>query len=133
MIQEKEKNLQHKSKHVRIPSSDSEPEKESKQEQLVWAIKDLNGKVEWDVEVGAETIPFTRSLESIPREEGIKHFNFDSFDGLGDPEEHLNYLEQIFNIYYYNDLTNCRFFCFDPERRFPKMVRKNTILEHRLV
>lgn len=40
----------------------------------------------------------------------LKHFNFDSFSGLGDPEEHLNYFVQNSNIYYYNDLTRCCFF-----------------------
>lgn len=59
------------------------------------------------MKVGAAATPFVRSLESIPRAEGLKHFNFDSFDGLGDPEEHLNYFEKISNIYYYNDRTKC--------------------------
>ncbi|XP_074328432.1 uncharacterized protein LOC141666341 [Apium graveolens] len=73
-------------------------------------LRDLKRKVEGDVEVGAATTPFTRKLESTPRESTLKHFNFDSFDGLADPEEHLNYFEQISNIYDYNDLTKCRFF-----------------------
>ncbi|XP_074346487.1 uncharacterized protein LOC141685271 [Apium graveolens] len=62
------------------------------------------------MEVGAAATPFTKKLESTPRESGLKHFNFDSFDGLADPEEHLNYFEQISNIYHYSDLTRCRFF-----------------------
>lgn len=96
-IQDEEKKLQQKTKHIRIPSSDSEPGKESKQEQLAKALRDLKRKVEGDFEVGVVATPFTKSLEAIPREEGLKHFNF---EGLGDPEEHLNYFEQISNIYY---------------------------------
>ena len=46
----------------------------------------------------------------MPRQKDLKHYNYDSFDGLGDPEEHINYFEQIALIYYYNDLTRCRFF-----------------------
>ncbi|XP_074327498.1 uncharacterized protein LOC141665413 [Apium graveolens] len=74
------------------------------------ALRDLKRKVEGDMEVGAEATPFTKKLESTPRELGLKHFNFDSFDGLADPEEHLNYFEQISNIYDYSDLIRCRFF-----------------------
>ncbi|XP_074378166.1 uncharacterized protein LOC141719689 [Apium graveolens] len=74
------------------------------------ALRDLKRKVKGDVEVGDAAMPFTRKLESTPREPGLKHFNFDSFDGLADPEKHLNYFEQISNIYDYNDLTKCHFF-----------------------
>ncbi|XP_074336339.1 uncharacterized protein LOC141673488 [Apium graveolens] len=74
------------------------------------ALRDLKRKVEGDTEVGASATAFTKKLESTPRESGLKHFNFDSFDGLADPEEHLNYFEQISNIYDYSDLTRCRFF-----------------------
>ncbi|XP_074323243.1 uncharacterized protein LOC141660178 [Apium graveolens] len=74
------------------------------------ALRDLKRKVEGDMKVGAAAIPFTKKLESTPRESGLKHFNFDSFDGLADPKEHLNYFEQISNIYDYSDLTRCRFF-----------------------
>ncbi|XP_074355835.1 uncharacterized protein LOC141695492 [Apium graveolens] len=74
------------------------------------ALQDLKRKVEGDMEVGAAASPLTRKLESTPRESGLKHFNFDSFDGLADLEEHLNYFEQISNIYDYSDLTRCRFF-----------------------
>ncbi|XP_074361012.1 uncharacterized protein LOC141701219 [Apium graveolens] len=74
------------------------------------ALRDLKRKMEGDVEVGAAATPFTKQLESTPRESTLKHFNFDSFDGLTDPKEHLNYFEQISNIYDYNDLTKCRFF-----------------------
>ncbi|XP_074363999.1 uncharacterized protein LOC141704710 [Apium graveolens] len=74
------------------------------------ALRDLKRKVEGDMEVGAAATPFNRKLEYTPIESGLKHFNFDSFDGLADPEEHLNYFEQISNIYNYSDLTRCRFF-----------------------
>ncbi|KAL8121557.1 hypothetical protein AgCh_018337 [Apium graveolens] len=108
-IQEEEAKLKKKARRVHV-SSDSEPKKESKQEQMVRALRDLKRKVEGDMEVGAAATPFTRKLESTPREPDLKHFNFDSFDELADPEEHLNYFEQISNIYDYNDLTRCRFF-----------------------
>ncbi|XP_074373594.1 uncharacterized protein LOC141713934 [Apium graveolens] len=77
---------------------------------MVRALRDLKRKVESDLEVGAAATPFTKKLESTPKESGLRHFNFDSFDGLADPEEHLNYFEQISNIYDYSDLTRCRFF-----------------------
>ncbi|KAL8104418.1 hypothetical protein AgCh_028578 [Apium graveolens] len=62
------------------------------------------------IEIREILTPFSHSLEAIPRQRDLKHYNFDSFDGLGDPEEHLNYFEQIAQIYYYNDLTKSRFF-----------------------
>ncbi|KAL8133819.1 hypothetical protein AgCh_009035 [Apium graveolens] len=108
-IREEEAKLKRKAHRIHV-SSDSEPEKESKQEQMAWALRDLKRKVEGDMEVGAAATPFTKKLESTPRESGLKHFNLDSFDGLADPEEHLNYFEQISNIYDYSDLTRCRFF-----------------------
>ncbi|XP_074347017.1 uncharacterized protein LOC141685836 [Apium graveolens] len=77
---------------------------------MAWALWDLKRKVECDMEVGAAATLFTKKLESTPRESRLKHFNFDSFDGLADPEEHLNYFEQISNIYDYSDLTRCWFF-----------------------
>lgn len=67
-VQEEEKKLKHKTKEVIIPSSDSEPERESKQEQLAKAFRDLKRKVEGDFEVGVAATPFTKSLEAIPRE-----------------------------------------------------------------
>ena len=108
-IREEEAKLKRKAHRIHV-SSDSEPEKESKQEQMARALRDLKRKVEGDMEVGAAATPFTKSLEATPRESGLKHFNFDSFDGLADPEEHLNYFKQISNIYDYSDLTRCRFF-----------------------
>ncbi|KAL8105680.1 hypothetical protein AgCh_029469 [Apium graveolens] len=108
-VQEEEAKLKKKTRRIHV-SSDSEPEKDSKQEQMARVLRDLKRKVEGDVEVGAAATPFTRKLESAPREPTLKHFNFDSFDGLADPEEHLNYFEQISNIYDYKDLTKCRFF-----------------------
>ncbi|XP_063948108.1 uncharacterized protein LOC135152201 [Daucus carota subsp. sativus] len=75
-------------------------------------INELNRKMGNDsgLEIGGTLTPFSHSLESIPRQKNMKHYNFESFDGLGDPEEHLHYFEQIAQIYYYNDLTKCRFF-----------------------
>nr|XP_017221349.1 PREDICTED: uncharacterized protein LOC108198081 [Daucus carota subsp. sativus] len=75
-------------------------------------INELNRKIgnESGLEIGGTLTPFSHSLESIPRQKGMKHYNFESFNGLGDPEEHLHYFEQIALIYYYNDLTKCRFF-----------------------
>lgn len=54
--------------------------------------------------------PFTIRLEAEPRQKEIKHHSFNSFDGLGDPEEHLSYFDQLALHYEYNDLTRCRFF-----------------------
>ncbi|XP_074346755.1 uncharacterized protein LOC141685557 [Apium graveolens] len=75
-------------------------------------IYELQMKVDKDsgVEIGENLTPFSNSLEAIPRQRDLKHYNFDSFDGLGDPEEHLNYFEHITQIYYYNNLTKSRFF-----------------------
>ncbi|KAL8131254.1 hypothetical protein AgCh_007253 [Apium graveolens] len=108
-VREEEAKLKRKAHRIHV-SSESEPEKESKQEQMVRVLRDLKRKVEGDMEVGAAATPFTKKLESTPRESGLKHYNFDSFDGLPDLEEHLNYFEQISNIYDYSDLTRCRFF-----------------------
>lgn len=109
-IQEEEKKLEKTSKHVTLNSSDSEPEKESKQELLARALRDLKRKEEGDTEIGPYSDPLQKESWIYTREEGLKHFNFDSFDSIGDPEEHLNYFEQTSNIYYYNDLTRCHFF-----------------------
>lgn len=55
-IKEEEKKLQQKSEPVRIPTSDSEPEKESKQEQFARAFKDLKKKVEGDYTLICEEV-----------------------------------------------------------------------------
>ena len=75
-------------------------------------IHELQKKVGQDsgIDIGDTLTPFSYSLEATPRQKNLKHYNFDSFNGLGDPEEHVNYFEQIAMIYYYNDLTKCRFF-----------------------
>lgn len=49
--------MEKKYKHVNIQSSYSDPERESKQEQLDRALRDLKRKVEGDVEVMAATSP----------------------------------------------------------------------------
>ncbi|KAL8135945.1 hypothetical protein AgCh_010532 [Apium graveolens] len=87
-------------------------DEEEGQKDLKDMIYELQRKMEKDsgMEVGETLTPFIHSLETIPRQKNLKHHNFDSFDGLGDPEEHLNYFEQIAQIYYYNNLTKSRFF-----------------------
>ena len=77
---------------------------------LVRMIQEIKNKVEGNIEIEESLTPFTAKLEALPRKKDLKHYNYDSFDGLGDPEEHINYFEQIALIYYYNDLTRCRFF-----------------------
>ncbi|XP_074327513.1 uncharacterized protein LOC141665429 [Apium graveolens] len=93
------------------PKLISNDEEEEKQKDLKDMIYELQRKMDIDsgVEIGETLTPFSHSLEAIPRQRDLKHYNFDSFDGLGDPEEHLNYFEQISQIYYYNDLTKSRF------------------------
>ncbi|XP_074351977.1 uncharacterized protein LOC141691134 [Apium graveolens] len=86
-------------------------EEEERQKDLKDMIYELQRKMDRDsgVDIGETLTPFSHSLEAIPRQRNLKHYNFDSFDGLGDPEEYLNYFEQIAQIYYYNDLTKSRF------------------------
>lgn len=55
--------------------------------------------------VGEST--FTKRLEAESKQ---KHYNFNSFDGMGDSEEHLSYFDQLDLHYKYNDLTRCHFF-----------------------
>ncbi|XP_074356310.1 uncharacterized protein LOC141696012 [Apium graveolens] len=90
----------------------SDDEEEEKQKDLKNMIYEFQRKMDRDsgVEIGETVTPFSHSLEAIPRQWDLKHYNFDSFDGLRDPEDHLNYFEQIEQIYYYNDLTKSRFF-----------------------
>ncbi|XP_074359720.1 uncharacterized protein LOC141699792 [Apium graveolens] len=87
------------------PELISNDEEEEGQKDLKDMIYELQRKMDRDsgVEVGETLTPFSHCLEAIPRQRNLKHYNFDSFDGLGDPEEHLNYFEQIAQIYYYND------------------------------
>ncbi|XP_074347592.1 uncharacterized protein LOC141686456 [Apium graveolens] len=94
------------------PELISDDEEEEGQRDLKDMIYELQRKMDRDsgVELGETLTPFSHSLEVIPRQRNLKHYNFDSFDGLGDPEEHLNYFEQIAQMYYYNDLTKSRFF-----------------------
>ncbi|XP_017221564.1 uncharacterized protein LOC135148512 [Daucus carota subsp. sativus] len=54
--------------------------------------------------------PFTKRLEDEPKQRHIKHLNLNPFDGMGDPEEHLSYFNQLALHYEYRDLTKCRFF-----------------------
>lgn len=62
------------------------------------------------LEIEGTLTPFSHSFKEITRQKNQKHYNFDPFDGMRDPEEHLNDFEQIAMIYHYNDLTKCRFF-----------------------
>ncbi|XP_074369532.1 uncharacterized protein LOC141710950 [Apium graveolens] len=66
-------------------------------------LRDLMKKVEGDMEVGAAATAFTKKLESTPRESGLKHFNFDSFDGARDKhcgyhEDHGHATENCFSL-----------------------------------
>ncbi|KAL8125255.1 hypothetical protein AgCh_012802 [Apium graveolens] len=115
-MQLEEKKLLAKSRSKRTwrdptPELISDYEEEERQKDLKDMIYELQRKMDRDsgVEIGETLTPFSHSLEVIPRQRNLKHYNFDSFDGLGDPEEHLNYFEQIAQIYYYNDLTKSRF------------------------
>ncbi|XP_074362323.1 uncharacterized protein LOC141702555 [Apium graveolens] len=129
-----------KSKRTRrdpTPELISDDEEEEGQKDLKDMIYELQRKMDRDsgVEVGEILTPFSHSLEAIPRQRNLKHYNFDSFDGLGDPEEHLNYFEQIAQIYYYNDLTKSR--QHDNEslsaymRRFQEAINKVSSLDER--
>lgn len=69
----------------------------------------MNRRLEGKSEDGGES-PFSVRLEAQPKETHIKHPNLNSFDGLGDPEEHLSYFDQLALHYEYTDLTRCRFF-----------------------
>lgn len=52
----------------------------------------LERKVDVATDIGDTLTPFSKGLKATPRQ---KHYNFDSYDGLGDSEEHINYFEQI--------------------------------------
>ena len=39
--------------------------------------------------------PFSKRLEDEPKQRHIKHLNLNPFDGMGDPEEHLSYFNQL--------------------------------------
>ena len=54
--------------------------------------------------------PFTKRLEDEPKQRHIKHLNLNSFDWMGDPEEHLSYFNKLALHYEYRDLIKCRFF-----------------------
>ncbi|KAL8147058.1 hypothetical protein AgCh_004689 [Apium graveolens] len=67
---------------------------EEKQKDLKDMIYELQRKMDKEsgMEIGKALTPFIQSLEAIPRQRDLKYNNFDSFDGLGNPEEHLNYV-----------------------------------------
>ena len=73
-------------------------------------ILELKRKLEGGSGVETGESPFTKRLESEAKQRHIKHNNLSSFDGLGDPEEHLSYFDQLALHYEYKDLTRCRFF-----------------------
>ena len=54
-------------------------------------IQDLKNKVEGNIEVEESLTPSISKLESMPHHIDLKHYNYNSFDDLGDPEEHINY------------------------------------------
>ncbi|KAK1383956.1 hypothetical protein POM88_021691 [Heracleum sosnowskyi] len=99
-------------RRTRAPSPEIISDEDEPKEDLMNMIHELQRKVDQDsgIDIGDTFTPFSYSLEATPRQRNIKHYNFDSFNGLDDPEEHVNYFEQIAMIYYYNDLTKCRFF-----------------------
>ena len=117
MIQLEEEKLMSKScskrtKKRATPELIFDDENDEDQANLRDMIHELQKKVSKDsgFEIGETLTRFSHSLEAIPRQKNIKHFNFESIDGIGDPEEHRNYFEQIASINYYNDLTKCKFF-----------------------
>lgn len=59
---------------------------------MLRTIMELKKKIEGNSEPEMGGTPFTVRLEVEPRQKDIKHHSFNSFDGLGDPEEHLSYL-----------------------------------------
>ncbi|KAK1353318.1 hypothetical protein POM88_052453 [Heracleum sosnowskyi] len=73
-------------------------------------ILELKRKLEGGSYAEASESPFTKRLENESKQRHIKHINLNSFDGLGDPEEHLSYFDQLALHYEYRDLTRCRFF-----------------------
>ncbi|KAL8114413.1 hypothetical protein AgCh_021315 [Apium graveolens] len=134
---EEEKLAKSRSKRTRrdpTPELISDDEEEEGQKDVKDMIYELQRKMDRDsgVEVEETLTPFSHSLEAIPRQRNLKHYNFDSFDGLGDPEEHLNYFEQITQIYYYNDLTKSRFFA-STLKGGPEMVQQNPLPQHPLL
>ena len=62
--------------------SDEEDERPG-QTNLRDMINELNRKIGNDagLEIGGTLTPFSHSLESIPRQKGMKHYNFESFNG----------------------------------------------------
>lgn len=57
----------------------------------------------------AKSFLFMR-LEAESKKRHIKHYSFNSFDGMSDLEEHLSYFDQLALYYEYNDLTRHCFF-----------------------
>lgn len=50
------------------------------------------GKDSW-LEIGGILTPLSYSLKAMPKQKNLKHCNFDYYDKMGDPEEHVNYFE----------------------------------------
>lgn len=82
----------------------------SSQQELLHTIMELKRKVEGEIPATLGTSLFTRRLEEESKQRHLKHPNLDSYNGSGDPDEHLSYFEQISLFYEYKDLTSCRFF-----------------------
>lgn len=58
-------------------------------------ILELKRKLEGGTSSETSESPFTKRLKSEHKQRHIKHINLNLFDGLGDPEEHLSYFDQL--------------------------------------
>lgn len=83
-------------------------------------VQDLKRKVDGTIDIEDTLTPFSLRLEASPKHKHLKHYNFDSFDDIRNPEEHINYFEQITSIYNYTDLTKFRFFASTLKAGAPK-------------
>ena len=82
----------------------------SSHHELLNTLMELKRKVEGGASTEVGESPFTKRLENESKQRHLKHPNLNSYDGLGDPEEHLSYFDQLALFYEYKDLTRCRFF-----------------------
>lgn len=78
----------------------------------VWEVHNKNYCKQYWIsnEKWKEESPFTKRLEDERKQRHLKHPNLNSYDGTGDPEEHLTCFDQLGKFYDYRDLTSCRFF-----------------------
>ncbi|KAL8108503.1 hypothetical protein AgCh_024814 [Apium graveolens] len=78
-----------KGKNNQKDHSNKKETEAAKQKKLEEMIEQIKKKMDKDsgMEVGETLTPFSHSLEAIPRQRNLEHYNFDSFDGLEDPED----------------------------------------------